>query len=60
MRDIERIDKLLELLKKYWKQDENYADLRLGQILSNIAGNRDVFYLEDDEVIKWLEENINK
>lgn len=51
MRDIERIDKLLKLLKKYWKQDANYADLRLGQILSNIPGNKDVFYLEDDEVI---------
>lgn len=60
MRDVNRIDALLDLLKKYWKQDVNYSDLRLGQILSNIARNKDIFYLEDDEVIKWLEERVNK
>jgi uncharacterized protein YihD (DUF1040 family) len=57
MRDIERIDVLLKLLKDYWKQNQ---DLRLGQILSIVAKDKDVFYIEDDNFIEWLEENIYK
>jgi len=60
MRDPERICKVLELLKTEW---EKYPDLRLGQILVNIVGADtecsfscpEVFYYEDDELIKYLE-----
>lgn len=48
MRDPERIPRILEELAIYWEKN---PDLRLGQIVSNIASlNKvaDVFHLEDD------------
>lgn len=52
-RDPERIEKVINLLKTYW--DEN-PDLRLGQILENIAGvsYESCFYMEDQIVINYL------
>ncbi|AKA70149.1 DUF1040 family protein [Clostridium scatologenes] len=57
MRDEKRIDVLLELLREYWSKN---PDLRLGQILSIAAKDIDTFYIEDDKVIEWLKENLNK
>ncbi len=55
MRDVKRIDILLEELKKYWMKE---PDLRLGQILHNIGYilncMEDSFYLEDDDLIDAL------
>lgn len=48
MRDIQRIDPIIELLRKFWKK---YPDLRLTQILP-ILGE---FYTEDDIVKQKLE-----
>lgn len=45
-RDPARIERLLGALRSYWQR---HPDLRLGQIVWNMAG-RDPFYVEDDEV----------
>ncbi|WPC42943.1 hypothetical protein [Clostridium sp. JS66] len=59
MRDIKRIDILLDLLREYWSKN---PDLRLGQILNIVASveDVDVFYLEDDKVIDFIRKNLNK
>jgi len=54
MRDINRIDPIIEELRKYWKANQ---DLRFGQIWYLVHGkfnevNKNLFYSEDDA---WLE-----
>ena len=54
MRDSARIDRVLALLGTHWKQ---HPDLRLGQIVSNIAqrqGIADVFYMEEAAIERDL------
>lgn len=52
MRDPERIDRILYMLKRRWKE---VPDWRLGQILINLTyADEDLFYLEDDELEKRL------
>ena len=63
MRDPKRIAVILAQLGRYWVK---YPDLRLGQIVCNAnrtsRANRDlpfsddVFYLEDDEFLRGLDE----
>jgi uncharacterized protein YihD (DUF1040 family) len=56
MREIERIERILELIKKNWK---DYPDLRFGQLLINmkvVADTIPMWNLEDDD----LEEHLNK
>ncbi len=61
MRDPARIDRILNMLKRYWK---TYPDLRLGQIVENAAhvghapggGGPDTFYVEDDVIERGLAE----
>ena len=58
MRDPERIDVVLEVIRFYWKQD---PDLRLMQLLYNAAklqnpSQNDFFYLEDEALIEALAE----
>ena len=36
------------------------GDLRLGQLLVNAVGNRDLFYVEDKELVKLVNEYIDK
>lgn len=64
MRDPNRILTLIEVLLAYWEEN---PDLRLGQIISNIndskygiSKERDIFYLEDEEIINALRELIKK
>ena len=45
MRDINRIDKILEEIKLIWK---NVPDLRLGQLLLNVLQDPALYYVEDD------------
>jgi uncharacterized protein YihD (DUF1040 family) len=47
MRDPQRIDRILRLIRQLWM---TYPDLRLGQLLFNFAGftNGDSFHIEDD------------
>lgn len=48
MRDPKRIDRMLEILRKYWLAN---PDLRLGQIVSNMTGSHpSVFYIEDHDM----------
>jgi uncharacterized protein YihD (DUF1040 family) len=55
MRDPARIDILLARLRDYW---HTYPDLRLGQIVTNMAdhhqGFSDVFSVEDDVILQAL------
>jgi uncharacterized protein YihD (DUF1040 family) len=61
MRDINRIDKLLDLLNVYWHK---HPDLRLGQLIYSINNeltkSDDVFNIEDDEIIKYLLRKIHE
>lgn len=52
MRDPKRIDKICDLLKILWKQ---VPDWRLGQLISNVIGRRDPFFIEDEDMEKSLE-----
>lgn len=42
---------VLHLLGIYWKR---HPDLRLGQLLMNLNGNADIFYVEDDILTERL------
>lgn len=53
-RDKGRIPEVLSKIEKAWKQ---YPDLRLGQLLLNVCGAKDLFVMEDEELMKCLEEN---
>jgi uncharacterized protein YihD (DUF1040 family) len=56
MRDPNRIDRVINELKKFWK---SAPDLRLCQLLTSAArsadwNNNDLFYLEDDRLLEGL------
>ena len=51
MRDPDRIDKILEEVKRVW---EKFPDLRLGQLLLNIPISGDIYYIEDEQLIREL------
>lgn len=60
MRDRKRINKILEILKEYWGL---YPDMRLGQIISNIAidvGASDVYYIEDNILENEMKKQLKK
>ena len=57
MRDFRRIDKICEELAKLWKLS---PDLRLGQLLCNLAGDQMMFYVEDDIMLDLIEGNYKK
>lgn len=54
MRDKNRIKTFLERLEKVWNK---VPDWRFGQLMSNVLDLRenDPFYIEDDEIIKSIE-----
>lgn len=52
MRDPNRIDVICDLLKEVWKQ---YPDWRLGQLIFNLTGSHDCFYVEDDDLKERLQ-----
>lgn len=53
MRDPKRIPQILKRLEKLW---EKYPDLRLCQLILNcFPTNTDLYYLEDKELVKLLE-----
>lgn len=55
MRDPDRINDVLTVLKECWKK---YPDWRLGQLFCNLqrATGTDLFYIEDNKMIKLLKE----
>lgn len=54
MRDIERIDRIIEKLREHWHA---WPDQRLGQVVSNLMGPgpHDVFGPDDDQWEAWLD-----
>lgn len=52
MRDPNRIDQLLARLKAIW---ERHPDLRLGQLILNVASDPVLYYVEDEELITAME-----
>ncbi|MDD5899578.1 MAG: hypothetical protein PUC73_01535 [Lachnospiraceae bacterium] len=54
-RDGGRIPEVVSKIEKVWTQ---YPDLRLGQLLLNVCGPKDLFALEDEDLMKCFEENI--
>ncbi len=54
MRNPKRIEDVLSRIRKIW---HIYPDLRLGQLLINVIGlGRDPFYVEDDDLVKMIED----
>ena len=51
MRDPNRIDKVLDEIKTLWKK---YPDLRLGQLICNVLQDPALYYVEDNELVKYL------
>ena len=60
MRKKERIDIFLNQLGKIWK--ENCPDWRFGQFMVNVLNTFDIdpFFLEEDDMIKKIEQYFNK
>lgn len=55
-RPIERIQPLLDLIKRYWS---DRSDLRLGQLVHSLTKpNEDVFYLEDSLLEERLRQKL--
>ena len=55
MRDINRIDKIIDVLRDIWKL---VPDWRFGQVIENFkrdANLYDMFYVEDDDILEILE-----
>lgn len=55
MRDISRIDKIIDVLRDIWKL---VPDWRFGQLIENFkrdANLYDMFYVEDDDILEILE-----
>ena len=57
MRDPNRIDVICDLLRDVWKQ---HPDWRLGQLIFNLTGRYDCFYVEDDVLEEALKINQQK
>ena len=53
MRDINRIDLILDRLEILWKK---HPDLRLGQLILNVLQDPALYYVEDEQLIDLLEE----
>ena len=54
-RDKGRMDQILKRLKKLWEQ---YPDLRLGQLLLITCGTEDLFAIEDEDLLKLIDNDI--
>ena len=53
MRDVNRIEPLLTRLQEVWKK---YPDLRLGQLILNVAKDPQIYYMEDDQLLDLIEQ----
>lgn len=56
MRDPNRIDPMLDAIREFWKIN---PDMRLGQLIVTISPAADPFYVEDDKMMKNLENLIH-
>lgn len=53
MRNPKRIKTTLQAIEEIWKL---YPDLRLGQLICNVYRDPALYYVEDDELVKALQE----
>lgn len=53
MRDPERISGILAKLQILWNMN---PDMRLGQLISNVIRDPALYYIEDQQLIKIMEE----
>jgi uncharacterized protein YihD (DUF1040 family) len=60
MRDPNRIAHLLVLLGRYWKLNSDLRFAQIIEILKSKLGTDDMFYVEDDDLIKLLERMADK
>lgn len=59
MRDISRIPRMIERLERLWIR---FPDWRFGQLIENIksfSGKEDLYYMEDDEFEKLIQDFYN-
>lgn len=59
MRDISRIPRMIEELERLWIR---FPDWRFGQLIENIksfSGKEDLYYMEDDEFEKLIQDFYN-
>ena len=52
MRDVNRINPILDRLKTIWRRN---PDLRLGQLILNALRDPTLYYIEDEQLIEILE-----
>lgn len=57
MRDPQRIDRIVEQLRTVWKRA---PELRLGQMLLNVAGEPKLYYIEDQQLIDLLTRHLGQ
>ena len=60
MRDPNRIAHLLVLLGRLWKQSPDLRFAQIIEILKSKLWTDDMFYVEDDDLIKLLERMVDK
>ena len=60
MRDPNRIAHLLVLLGRLWKQSPDLRFAQIIEILKSKLGTDDMFYVEDDDLIKLMEKMVDK
>jgi hypothetical protein len=53
MRDPARIEIVLASIHDLWVQ---HPDMRMGQLISNLCGSRDPFYVEDGDMVEAINE----
>lgn len=64
MRDINRLDKFYDELKEIHKK--HFPDWRFGQMIINVIADwqaktkRDIFFIEEDEMIQIFRDYVNK
>ena len=57
MRDIDRIEPLLNKFQELWKL---CPDMRFGQMVYIITGGEDIFNIEDDKMSSLIDKYIDK
>lgn len=56
MRDPERIDRVLDAVRRLWERQPNW---RLGELIVNTTGEHRFFYTEDDQLLRRIEEKLD-
>lgn len=56
-RDAGRIDKILEQIGEVWKKSPH---LRLGQLILNVLQDPILYYIEDEELVKYIQNFYNE